>query len=43
MGAFVRILLDEPKYYGTLLPRIPVPTMRKIRAKVSAPIDRHGC
>lgn len=35
MGGFVRILLDEPKYYGTLLPRIPVPTMRKIRAKVS--------
>ena len=35
MGSFVHHLLSKQRYFGTLLPRIPVPTMRRFRVQVS--------
>lgn len=31
----MRDLLNKQKYFGTMLPRIPVPIMREIRVEVS--------
>lgn len=35
MGQWVVKLLTELQYFGTLLPRIPVPIERKIKMRVS--------
>lgn len=42
IGDFVNQLLKEPKYFGTVLPRIPVPKMRQIQVKVSRRADLSG-
>lgn len=34
MGYYLRNLLTDLKYYGTMLPRVPVPIMRQIQVKV---------
>ena len=36
MGEWLEHLLVEPKYYSTLLPRIPVPIARSLKVKVRA-------
>jgi hypothetical protein len=34
MGEWLELILVEPKYYGTVLPRIPILTARNIKIKV---------
>jgi hypothetical protein len=43
MGKYVVKLMTELQYYGTLLPRIPVPIERKIKMRVSqlTQLSRH--